>query len=500
MPMNLKKEVFLNSIFAIITNVVVLVLGVVVPRIMIRSYGSDVNGLISTVTQIYTYLALLEAGISVASRNALYKHIKNKDQNGINYTLSVSRLYFRKASLIYCLGVIAVSFIAPLVLKTQINYWIVFSLIAIEGISNVLSFYFLNYWLVFLSANGKNYIVLLIDFLVKLLFYIIKIVLALNGISILLVQLSFFLLTIIKVLLFNIFFKKKYSWIKIQKVSKKDKLPDRNSFVVTEVAWAVFSSTDLILIGIFLSTSISSVYSIYNMVFLAITNLVSAIYNGLIYILGISFKQDLKKYSIVHDIFNSAFMCIITSFVSTAYLLMIPFIILYTNGVSDINYIYQWLPLLFSIIQLLSWSRYVAGNLSGIAGYAKKVSIVSIIEAAVNISVSIVLVNVLGIYGVLLGTISALPIKVIYLNWLADNKVLNRSMKKTILILLCNYAFFGIVVIYSLFFNQIKINNLYDFIYYGFKCFFLIFSLNIIVNILCNKNLLYFTSIARRYK
>lgn len=41
---------------------IVLLLGIIVPRLMLTGYGSDINGLISTIGQIFTYMALLEAG------------------------------------------------------------------------------------------------------------------------------------------------------------------------------------------------------------------------------------------------------------------------------------------------------------------------------------------------------------------------------------------------------------------------------------------------------
>ena len=130
-----------------------------------------------------------------------------------------------------------------------------------------------------------------------------------------------------------------------------------------------------------------------------------------------------------------------------AYILIIPFIKLYTNGVTDINYINQELPLLFCLVQLFSWSRYVTGALSSIAGYAKRVSYISLAEAIINITLSIALVHRYSIVGVLIATVVALPLKVIYLTWLSDKKILKRSYGKTIIILGVNAALFVITVL-----------------------------------------------------
>ena len=119
---NLKKNVILS--FG--GQFVIIVLGIIIPRIMIDNYGSDVNGLLSTVTQIFTYMSLLEAGIGQATRNALYKPIIENDRQGISCVASTSRRYFHKITVLYGAGVVILSAIAPLVLKTKVDYVTVF--------------------------------------------------------------------------------------------------------------------------------------------------------------------------------------------------------------------------------------------------------------------------------------------------------------------------------------------------------------------------------------
>ena len=83
-------------------------------------------------------------------------------------------------------------------------------------------------------------------------------------------------------------------------------------------------------------------------------------------------------------------------------------------------------------------SRYVNGNLTGLAGYAKSTSYISLAEAVINMVLSIVLVQKYGITGVLFATVIALPIKVIWCIYISDKKVLHRSLAKTIQMISCN--------------------------------------------------------------
>lgn len=282
--------------------------------------------------------------------------------------------------------------------------------------------------------------------------------------------------------------KRKYSWIKYDAFDKDYKLPNKGSYVLINIAWTIFSSTDMIILSIFVSTSLASVYSVYNMVFLAVTTFVNSLFTALNYHLGHAYVSSIDDYKKVHDIFNSLFVGIICALMAVTYILIIPFIKLYTSGVEDINYIYLALPVLFCAVQILSWSRYISGNLMGIAGYAKEASVVSIVEAVINVSLSIILVLFLDITGVLLATVLALPIKVVYCNYVAEKKVMKRPPLKTIVIFMVNYLIFGSALLIN-YYIDLQINSYWDFVLYGFafSATYLIISFGL--NILVNKDL-----------
>ena len=135
----------------------------------------------------------------------------------------------------------------------------------------------------------------------------------------------------------------------------------------------------------------------------------------------------------------------------------------------------------------------MAGNLSGIAGYAKQTSNVSLIEALINITGSVILVNYLGIVGVLIATVIALPLKVVYLNWLADRKVMKRSPKKTIMTLTVNYLVFGATVVLNEFIS-IPVNSYVLFFIYSAGLFVIYLIITFALNALVNKDMLKLTS------
>lgn len=477
-----------NVLFGFGGQFIILVLGIIIPRIMIVSYGSDINGLISTVTQIFTYMALMEAGIGQSARNALYKEIANKNKEGVSYIASIAQRYFRKITLYYGLGVIILSFITPLIIKSDIDNLTIILIVLLEGISGVISFYYIQTPSIILSADGKHYVNNGVFVINKTIGYIVKIMMAIFGVDIVVLQFFYFLITIGKVVFYKKYFKQHYSWINYELAPRNAKLKDRNAFVLTEFAWTIFSSTDVIVLSTFVSTQMSSVYSVYNFVFTNLNVLLNSVYNSVVYVLGQTFYEDRKKYIVFHDAFTSFFLGGITILMCVAYILVIPFIRLYTKGVTDIQYIYTSLPVLFGAIQILSWSRFITGNLTGVAGYAKQVSIISCIEASVNLILSIVLVQKYGIEGVLFATILALPIKIVYCVYICDKKILRRSILNSIKILGVNYAFFILTINVEKIIN-ININSYFDLFICGVIvtviCTIIGVLLNIIVNPMC---------------
>ena len=467
-------------------------MGIIVPRIMIINYGSDANGLLGTVAQLFTYMALLEAGIGQATKNSLYKPLIDKDSNEISYIVSVAIGYYKRISVYYCAGVILIAIIAPFVINTNVSHLTVAVIVILEGLSGVISFYFCQTASVLFMADGRGYVNNTINFVNKTVINIAKILLAILGINIIILELVCFILAVLRVIIFLDYFKKHYSYINIYAIDKKERLKDRRYYIITELAWTVFSSTDMIVISIFISTSISSVYGVYNMVFLGINTLLNAVYNSINYALGQTYHKDIEKYKEFHDNYTSIFLGSMTCLMSTAYIMTIPFVKLYTEGISDVNYLYSSaLPLMLSLIQIISWSRYITGNLSGIAGYARITSYISIIEAIVNVSLSIALVKQFGIEGVLFATLIALPIKVIFLTILSEYKILKRNPVRYLIILFSNYVFFFTVVLVSqhLHFN---VDNYISFFVYGLVVFVVCSLFGVLFNCLVNRKLLSF--------
>ena len=221
------------------------------------------------------------------------------------------------------------------------------------------------------------------------------------------------------------------------------------------------------MLSILFSTALSSVYSVYNLVYSNISGLMNSVYTSLIYLLGQAYSESLRKYEQVHDEFELMFMTGAAILMSCCSVLGIAFVRLYTKGVTDTNYIYIYLPILFGLIQILSWDRYVSGNLSGIAGYAKIVSKISVVEAVSNILLSVILAPKMGLYGITLATAISLVFKLAYLTYLGNVVILKRRLWNSLSKI---FGYLGAYLIISFIgiIKPLKISSFANFILYGF--------------------------------
>ena len=83
-----------NLISSLIYQVVLISLSFLLPRLYLENFGSEVNGVLSTIKQIFTYMCLLEAGVGLATTQALYKRIGDKDHTAASAVLSATNYYY----------------------------------------------------------------------------------------------------------------------------------------------------------------------------------------------------------------------------------------------------------------------------------------------------------------------------------------------------------------------------------------------------------------------
>jgi len=441
------KRIFKNLLSSVLVYGVLLFLNLFVSNVILRTFQSEMNGLISSINQIFSYIAILEAGIGVATVNAFYKPIANNNAAEINAVYSTSVRYFRRATVGYVLCTIVAAIVWPLVVDTDINFFIIFAIILLQGISNALTFCFTSTLSAYMRAAGKNYVNTYFHIITTIATYLAKIIVCFSGLNYVFVLLLTLFINLLKCIAFNLY--KRYHCKELGKYRKEIqmKLPQRNSLLIHEISGVIFAGTDVVLISIFCDLKTASVYTVYSMFVMACSGIISQVFTSLTYILGNAYSEG-KMFHRVVDRFNALYIAAVFAIYSTLYLLLGPFISIYTNGITDINYTDALLPLLFVLIQLLSSCRIVNGEIIKIASHAKNTIIRSVVESTINLVLSIVLLQFIGMYGVLLGTIVALLYRANDITLYTNKHILNRKPWKEYGVYSLNFvAFFGIVAL-----------------------------------------------------
>ena len=174
--------------------------------------------------------------------------------------------------------------------------------------------------------------------------------------------------------------------------------------------------------------------------------------------------------------FDNMNLLISISMFSTCILLINPFVSIYTKGISDANY-YQ--PI-FAIIILLANMFYCMREpyrfLILAAGKFKETNFGAIMEAVLNLVLSLVLIKKFGLTGVAVGTFIAIVYRFGYFIVYLKKNILLKSYKeyiqpiiKTVIIVVINIYVYTVV--------KININNFVSFCIYGS----IAFSIEIIV-------------------
>ena len=132
-----------------------------------------------------------------------------------------------------------------------------------------------------------------------------------------------------------------------------------------------------------------------------------------------------------------------------ALIFIIPFMELYTSGIKDINYLDYKVAVLFSVFYVMTGARACCADLINYAQHFRKTQTRCIIEAAINLTVSIIAVIFWGIYGVLIGTIVALIYRMNDMFIYANVRILHRSPWISYKRFISNSIIFTIITVIS---------------------------------------------------
>ena len=426
--MNRERKLALNGTVGLINQAVTLTCGIILPPILIGCYGSVTNGIVSSITQFIELINFADLGVISVAEAALYSPIALKDIDKASAVLASARRFFRKIAFLLVIYVIALVFIYPHIIGTQFDHTYTALLIIVLSISTFFQYFMCLTYRILLSADQRNYVYLGIETFCVILNTGLSIVMMQFGFSVVIVKTVVALVYLLRPLFLEIYVKK-YYLINWNVDYTGEPIQQKWNGLAQHIAFIVVRNTDVAVLTIFSSLSNVSIYQVHILVVAGLRNFINAITSGMRSFFGNMIAKN--ENDLLRSTFNIYEMCfhfITTLIFASANTLFVPFINIYTKNIHDTNYTQ---PLFSSLLVVAYWLltiRTPYQNVIFSAGHFKQTQTSSIIEALLNIVISIVAVKQFGLIGVSIGTLFAMAYRTIYLVIYIKDKIVFHSV------------------------------------------------------------------------
>ncbi len=87
------KQLSLNILISILNQLVIIVCGFILPRVLLESFGSTVNGLVTSIRQFLNFITFLEMGIGVVISSSLYEPLFKQDTEKVSAIIVSSKRF-----------------------------------------------------------------------------------------------------------------------------------------------------------------------------------------------------------------------------------------------------------------------------------------------------------------------------------------------------------------------------------------------------------------------
>lgn len=403
------KNTIRNILFGYIGTIISLVLGFVSRTVFIYVLGATYLGINGLFTNILGVLSFAELGIGTAMNYSLYKPVAERDTEKIKSLMRFYKFAYRTIALIVT--------IIGLIILSNLKYIIK----GAEGIDNIAIYYLIflfntvisylvSYKFSLVNAEQKNYIFTNINTITSFITIIVQIISLIVFKNFLVYLLITAVIGVIQKMFISIYLNKKYPYLMdkdVQKLSKEELEPIKKNvgaLIWHKIGEISVHQTDNIIISMFISVGTVGLISNYNLLMTSVSGFITIIFSSVTSSLGnlIATESKEKQYSIFKIYRFIAFWLYGFSAIAF-YILMSPFIEIWLGK----EMIISSFTILFIIINYyMMGHRICINNIKSAGGVFNQDKFVAILQAIVNLVVSIVMVKLIGLPGVYIGTLA----------------------------------------------------------------------------------------------
>jgi len=449
--MNRTKKFALNSFAAAINQIVIMIVGFITPRVMISTYGSEVNGLVSSLSQFISYISLVEAGIGGAAIYSLYKPLAEKNHTQINRIVSAARKSYLQAGYIFSSGVFVLAVIYSILCKTNaLDIYQIFLLTIILGTNGCLDFFLVSGFRVLLTADQRNYVISLAGIMQTVCRTAIICALAFFKTDVVVLYAIALIPLIGKVLLILFYGKRKYSFLDVKVVPDNNSLRKRWDVVYQQILGTVQTGAPTVIATLVTNLITVSVYSVYNMVMLGINGILSIFITGLPAGFGeLIAKKEIEQLKKSTSEFEVAYYYMLSIVYGITFIMLLPFISIYTSGFTDANYISITLAIVIVLNGLLYNIKTPQSMLIISAGMYAEMRWRVTVQVLIIIILGTLLGFRYGIVGILLGSCLSNLYRTIDLLLFVPKNITRRNPIESILRIIRVFVSIAIIILPS---------------------------------------------------
>ena len=334
----------------------------------------------------------------------------------------------RQVATIFAVFIIGFAAIYPLAVSNEFDWLFSFTLVLILGIGTFSQYFFGITYQMLLQADQRQYVFSLFQIITTIANTVFAAILIKAGCSIHIVKLGSALVFTLNPVFLNIYVRRKYS-INHKVEADKAAIAQRWDSFAHQIANFVHGNTDIVILTLFSVLAEVSVYSVYAMVVSGVRKLVYTLGSGVEAAFGNMLAK--KEDKLIHrnlELFEFIMQYVSGFCFSCAIVLIVPFVRIYTDGITDADYIRPLFSVLFCVAEFLWCLRVPYQSVVLAAGKFKETRNGAIAEPIINIIISVCLVYKYGIIGVVIGTVVAMTFRTIQYAVYMSKHVVKRSI------------------------------------------------------------------------
>lgn len=418
-----------------------------IPNLILKSFGSEINGLVSSITQYLGFIAILDLGVGAVIQTAYYEPIAKQNHKTVSLIFKESKVFFRKIAYCLLLYIGILCFYFTHLSNNEFDGLFTINLITCISISTFAQYYFSIPYDLLINAEQRYYYQSNIQIILVSINILISAVLIKVGYSIQIVKLATSIIYIIKPFMTYAYVKTNFNIIKVKK-EERIRIDQKWNGMAQHIATVIMNNMDFVLLTSFTSFVLVSVYSVYNMVLMGVRALLLSLSNGFNSYLGdIYARKEIESLRCRFGVFEWIYNVLVTVVFSVTLLLIVPFVSLYTQKIDDnIIYIQKNFAVLITFAQALYCIRIPYNTMICAAGHYKQTQLSAIIEVILNMGISLILVFNYGLMGVAIGTLVAIMYRTIYFVFYLKQNIVGLQIKNTLKLLLSDIIC-GILII-----------------------------------------------------